>query len=129
MTPGPTLPEWIAVVEADAVSTDPLDQLAAASATVAELDRTREEVLGHFVDRCRGAGRTWTEISSALGVTKQAAHRRFAMSDTIQTSRFTPRALVVLERAPEVARTLGHPAVGTEHLLLAILEDPESLAS
>ena len=36
------------------------------------------------------------------------------MPDTAQTSRFTPRAGQVLERAPEVARSLHHGTVGTD---------------
>jgi hypothetical protein len=129
MTPGPTLPEWIATVEADAPSADPLEQLSAAAATAADLDTTKEDLLGHFVDRCRVAGKSWSEISGALGVTKQAAHRRFSMTDSTGSSRYTPRARIVLERAPDIARSLNHTAVGTEHVLLAILEDQNSLAS
>jgi hypothetical protein len=129
MTPGPTLPEWIATVEADASTDDPLEQLATAATTAADLDTTKEELLGHFVDRCRVAGKSWSEISGALGVTKQAAHRRFSMTDSNESSRYTPRARIVLERAPDVARSYNHAAVGTEHLLLSILEDPNSLAS
>lgn len=37
-----------------------------------------DALLGHFVDQCRRRGRSWSEISNALGVTKQAAHKRFA---------------------------------------------------
>src|SRR5690349_450520 len=108
MPPAPPVQHWIELVEADAPSTDPLDQLATAAATAVELDQTKDDLLNVFVDRARAAGRPWSEISAALGVTKQAAHRRFSVTDTGQTSRFTPRARLVLERAPDVARSLNH---------------------
>lgn len=40
----------------------------------------------------------------------------------------TPRATKVAEYANEEARNLGHNYVGTEHLLLGLLRDPESTA-
>lgn len=41
---------------------------------------------------------------------------------------FTPRAIQVLtEDALAVSRQLGHNYVGTEHILLALLKDPEGL--
>nr|YP_010444333.1 Clp protease ATP binding subunit [Fibrocapsa japonica]UTE95219.1 Clp protease ATP binding subunit [Fibrocapsa japonica] len=41
---------------------------------------------------------------------------------------FTPRAKRILELSMEQARTFGHGYISTEHLLLAILEDEESVA-
>src|SRR5882724_2278502 len=78
MTPAPTLQELIQTVERDAASSDVLDLLATASSTVAQLEEVGDAVLGHFVDRCRRQGHSWTEISGALGVSKQAAHKRFS---------------------------------------------------
>jgi ATP-dependent Clp protease ATP-binding subunit ClpC len=43
--------------------------------------------------------------------------------------RFTPRARAVLQGARAEARGLGHPYVGTEHLLLALFGDPDSIAA
>ncbi|HZO64230.1 MAG TPA: ATP-dependent Clp protease ATP-binding subunit, partial [Kribbellaceae bacterium] len=82
MTPGPNLQELIDTIRADAGSGDALDELAAASATVTELSMTGDAALGYFVDRARGAGHSWVEISGVLGVSKQAAHKRFAVSWT-----------------------------------------------
>lgn len=78
MTPAPGLQELIATVERDAASRDPLDLLTTASSTVARLEEVGDAVLGHFVDRCRRQGHSWSEISAALGVSKQAAHKRFS---------------------------------------------------
>ncbi len=40
-----------------------------------------------------------------------------------------PEAVTILERAEELASQFGNEIVGTEHILLAILEDPECSAS
>ena len=118
MTPAPDLNDLIASVEAEA-AVEPLAQLAAASVAAAELAGTSDALVGHFVDRCRAAGHTWAEISQSLGVTRQAAHKRYsAIPRDLQ--RWTPRAKQALEHAVAAARGLGHPFVGTEHLLLGL---------
>jgi ATP-dependent Clp protease ATP-binding subunit ClpC len=42
---------------------------------------------------------------------------------------FTPQAKKVLELASEEARALGHPYIGTEHVLLGLLRENESVAA
>jgi len=42
---------------------------------------------------------------------------------------FTPQAKKVLELASEEARALGHPYIGTEHILLGLLRENESVAA
>ena len=42
---------------------------------------------------------------------------------------FTPQAKKVLELASEEARHLGHPYIGTEHILLGLLRENESVAA
>jgi hypothetical protein len=128
MTPGPSLEAMIATVRADAASDDALDQLAAASRTVAELEEVSDATLAHFVDQCRRTGRSWSDISKALGVTKQAAHKRFSLATTT-LERFTPRARAALRAAADEARSLGHGYIGTEHLLLGLFTPAESLAA
>jgi hypothetical protein len=127
MTPGPTLEELLAIVRTDAGSEDPLAQLTTASQTVAELEEVADATLAHFVDQCRRAGRSWSEISKALGVTKQAAHKRF--SPPALLDRLTARARAVVPFATGEAKRLGHNYVGTEHLLLGLYVDAECLAA
>jgi hypothetical protein len=131
MTPGPTLQELIATVEADAASTDDLDRLGTAARVAAELEEVADGTLTHFVDQCRRNGRSWTEISRALGVTRQAVHKRFSatFSATASFERFTTRARGVLEGASVAARRLGHNYVGTEHVLLGLFAEPEGIAA
>ena len=130
MAPTPTLQDLIDTVRHDAPTDDALDQLGTASAAVAALSEVSDAVLGYYVDRARRAGYSWTDISAALGVSKQAAHKRFAAAtQPPRLDRFTDRTLRVLAAAAEVARGLGHPYVGTEHLLLALYAEPESVAA
>jgi ATP-dependent Clp protease ATP-binding subunit ClpC len=42
---------------------------------------------------------------------------------------FTPQAKKVLELANEEARALGHPYIGTEHILLGLLSEQDSVAA
>ena len=128
MTPGPTLQELIDGVRADAPGADVLLQLSQASETAADLEETTDALLGHFVDQCRRSGCSWSEISGALGVSKQAAHKRFSF-DVASYERFTDRARAVLAQSVEEAQGLGHGFVGTEHLLLALFEFPDGLAA
>jgi Clp amino terminal domain, pathogenicity island component len=131
MTPGPNLQELIDTIRADAGSGDALDELAAASATVTELSMTGDAALGYFVDRARGAGHSWVEISGVLGVSKQAAHKRFALSWTTRPAfdRYTERTQRVVEAASAVALLHNHGYVGTEHLLMAFFTEPEAIAT
>src|SRR5215475_14278535 len=112
MTPPPTLQELIDTVRRDAQTDDPIGQLAVAAAAASDLEQTTDALLGHFVDRCRRAGRSWSEISTALGVTKQAVHKRFAgpLAERLAAAggdptfeRFTPRARRVLSAAQELS--------------------------
>jgi ATP-dependent Clp protease ATP-binding subunit ClpA len=137
MTPPPTLQDLIDTVRQDSPTSGPLDELTTAAATAAQLESASDALLSHFVDRCRRDGRSWTEISDALGVTKQAAHKRFAaeIADRIiarvpapSLERFTPRARSVLATARQAAQESGARG-NSGHLLLALYSQPEGIAS
>jgi hypothetical protein len=138
MTPPPSLQALIDTVVQDAGTEDPIGQLSAAAATAADLEETTDALLGHFVDRCRRNGRSWSDISAALGVTKQAVHKRFAgpiaerLGAAIERptfERFTQRARAALAAAAGAARASGHRELGTGHLLLGLYAEPEGVAA
>lgn len=66
---------------AEAASDDSLDQLDAALATAAQLTSRADAVVDAFVARARRDGRSWTEIGVRMGVSKQAARKRFGELD------------------------------------------------
>jgi ATP-dependent Clp protease ATP-binding subunit ClpA len=138
MTPPPSLQDLIDTVRHDTSGDSALDQLATAATTVAQIEDTSDALLGHFVDRCRREGRSWSEISAALGVTKQAVHKRFAasMADQIIASvpaptmeRFTARARVVIASAALAARDAGRARAGSVHILIGLFAEPEGIAA
>src|SRR5580698_10552180 len=127
MAPPPNLQDLIEVVQQDTTTGNALDLLVTAATTVAQIEDTSDALLGYFVDRCRREGRSWSEISAALGVTKQAVHKRFAasVSDRIIGSipaggatmeRFTSRARIVVSSAVLAARDAGRSRAGAVHI-------------
>jgi ATP-dependent Clp protease ATP-binding subunit ClpA len=137
MTPPPTLQALIEGVRQDAGTDDPISQLAFAAATAAELEETTDALLGHFVDRCRLDGRSWSEISAALGVSKQAVHKRFAaLADQVIAAvpaptleRFTPRARNVLTAARRAAAAANQTSAGAEHILIGLYAEPGGIGA
>ncbi|TDD58698.1 ATP-dependent Clp protease ATP-binding subunit [Kribbella antibiotica] len=130
MTPGPDLQQLINTIKDDAGSDDELVQLGEAASTISELTSTGDAALGFFVDRARGAGKSWVEISAVLGVSKQAAHKRFADAFGAKTfDRFTPRTANVVRAAVDVANGRNLHFVGAEDILLAFFTQPSALAS
>src|SRR5271170_2526328 len=127
MTPSPTLQELIDGVRADSPRDEALLQLSQASKTVGDLEQVGDALLGHFVDQCRRNGHSWSEISGALGVSKQAAHKRFTF-EAPTFERFTERARAAVSQSEREAHRLGHGFVGTEHILLALVGVTDSLA-
>src|SRR6188768_2570877 len=54
-----------------------LDQLTDAVLAADHLGDVADHLIGHFVDQARRSGASWTEIGRSMGVTKQAAQKRF----------------------------------------------------
>ena len=56
---------------------DVLDQLSDAVVAADHLGDVADHLIGHFVDQARRSGASWTDIGRSMGVTKQAAQKRF----------------------------------------------------
>jgi hypothetical protein len=113
-----------------------LDQLTGAVLTADHLGDVADHLIGHFVDQARRSGASWTEIGQSMGVTKQAAQKRFVAKgeapdlDASQGfSRFTDRARKVVVAAQEEARARGNNQINVAHLLLGLVMDPAALGA
>src|SRR6187200_702020 len=56
---------------------EPLEQLSDAVIAADHLGDVADHLIGHFVDQARRSGASWTDIGRSMGVTKQAAQKRF----------------------------------------------------
>ncbi len=127
-----------------------LDHVSAAMRVSEHVGEVADHLIGHFVDQARKAGASWTEIGQSMGVTKQAAQKRFvpkaaewpvpgdeagwqaALAEAFRAhpfSRFTPRAKNSISAAAEEARERRHDRVIPEHIALGLLHEPEGLAA
>ena len=61
------------------VHPDVLDQLSDAVLAAEHLGEIADHLIGHFVDQARRSGASWTDIGKSMGVTKQAAQKRFVL--------------------------------------------------
>ncbi|MFC0863527.1 Clp protease N-terminal domain-containing protein [Sphaerimonospora cavernae] len=116
--------------------TDTLDQLSDAVLMADHLGDVADHLIGHFVDQARRSGASWTDIGRSMGVTKQAAQKRFVPKAAAETldpgqgfGRFTPRARNVVMAAHNEARAASNDEVRPEHLVLGLLSEPDGLAA
>jgi hypothetical protein len=114
----------------------PLDNVSDAFAVSTQMDEQADALIGHFVDQARRSGASWSQIGGAMGVSKQAAQKRFVPSatkiadlmpkTTEPFSRFTARAA----RTLAAAGTLAAPGpVSALHLAAALPTEPEGVAA
>jgi Clp amino terminal domain, pathogenicity island component len=118
-----------------------LDHVSTAIQVSEHLGDLADHLIGHFVDQARKAGASWTEIGQSMGVTKQAAQKRFVpkdpdwqnlLADAFRAhpfSRFTDRARRTVVFAQEEAREQRHDHISPEHLILGLLHEPEGVAA
>ncbi|MFD8736345.1 Clp protease N-terminal domain-containing protein [Streptomyces sp. NPDC059618] len=117
------------------VHTDALDQLQDAVIAADHLGDVADHLIGHFVDQARRSGASWTDIGRSMGVTRQAAQKRFVpkaetdMDPSQGFGRYTPRARSVVMAAHTEAKTAGNTEGLPEHLVLGLLFEDEGLAA
>ncbi|MFD4554226.1 Clp protease N-terminal domain-containing protein [Streptomyces sp. NPDC058469] len=113
----------------------PLDQLQDAVIAADHLGDVADHLIGHFVDQARRSGASWTDIGKSMGVTRQAAQKRFVAKESADLDpsqgfgRYTPRARNVVMSAHNEAIAARNPEGRPEHLVLGLLAEPDSLAA
>jgi ATP-dependent Clp protease ATP-binding subunit ClpA len=125
---GLTLADLTAKAISRAASSDSLDTLDAALALATQLNTHADALVDHFVTAARREGRSWTDIGGRLGVSKQAARKRFldpgAPAPVLPPGvTLRPRLQTCLTEAERHARRAGAPEVSSEHLLAGLLAD------
>jgi Clp amino terminal domain, pathogenicity island component len=117
---------------------DALEQLSDAVIAADHLGEVADHLIGHFVDQARRSGASWTDIGRSMGVTKQAAQKRFVPKGPSEASdldpsqgfgRFTPRAKNVVMASQNEARAAGNAEIRPEHLVLGLLSEPAAIAA
>ncbi len=118
------------------VHDQPLDQLEDAVLTAEALGEIADHLIGHFVDQARRSSASWTDIGKCMGVTKQAAQKRFVPRTETNPldggdgfSRFTPQARHAVVESQNTAHSAGNDEITPAHLLLALFTDPAALAA
>jgi hypothetical protein len=128
------LDNLIAYVKAMRPDAGPLENVSDAFALSTQLDEQADALIGYFVDQARRSGASWNQIGGAMGVSKQAAQKRFVPTKAADLmpggvkpfSRFTDRALHVVAAAGKLA----DPApVGGAQLAAGLFCEPAGLAA
>lgn len=131
------------------VHAEALDQLTDAVLAAEHLDEVADNLISHFVDQARRSGASWSDIGKSMGVTKQAAQNAAHTAGDAEITvtagavqgavTLAPRAADVpglipfsasarraLEQTFAEALRLGHNYIGTEHMLLALLDTEDA---
>ena len=121
-----------------------LDHVSAAVRASDYLGELADHLIGHFVDQARRSGASWSEIGQAMGVTKQAAQKRFVPkapdlteafsrilwgSGDKKSGRLTDRVKRAQIAARQEAIKRRNEQVLPEHVVLGLLTEPEGLAA
>ena len=148
MRPVPDLDHLVTAVRRRASSDDPMERLAEAVQVGNELGARADALVDHFVSEARDAGLSWAQVGACLGVTKQAAQQQF-VEPFVDVRRprdrhprpgregfeaYTRRARQTMKAAVRAAQSMGCTFVGTEHLLLGMIDvgegvGPDALAA
>ncbi|MFE9771456.1 Clp protease N-terminal domain-containing protein [Streptomyces sp. NPDC005931] len=117
------------------VHEEPLEQLQDAVLAGEHLGEVADHLIGHFVDQARRSGASWTDIGRSMGVTRQAAQKRFVPKEPAGLdpnegfNRYTPRARNVVMAAHNEAKAAHHAEGLPEHLVLGLLAEADGLAA
>jgi ATP-dependent Clp protease ATP-binding subunit ClpA len=131
ITPPVRLDDLIAAISGN--RPDALDRLSDAVLLADHLGELADHLIGHFVDQARHSGASWTDIGRSMGVTKQAAQKRFVNKPDLDPSqgfnRFSHAARTAIVVAMNEAKKAGNAEVQPAHLLLGLLDPPGTTAA
>jgi len=138
----------VTIAAVRATGPDPLEQLSQAVLAAEHLGEVADHLVGHFVDQARRRGSSWSQIGGSMGVTKQAAQKRFVGRSADRTATasapddapaapdpalgfaaFTGPARDALAAAHNAAVAAGSARVTPAHLTLGLLDRPDTAAS
>jgi hypothetical protein len=117
------------------VHQEPLEQLQDAVLAADHLGEVADHLIGHFVDQARRSGASWTDIGKSMGVTRQAAQKRFVPKESADLdpsqgfNRYTPRARNTVMAAHNASKSARNAEGVPEHLVLGLLAEPDGLAA
>jgi len=101
--------------------------------TLTSIREELQEFERQQVARALTSGRSYGDVARAMGISRQAAHRRF--KDLLKRTRGserlppTPEVRLVFEYAREEARALGAAELAPVHVVLGILRNGDQVAA
>ncbi len=119
------LADLISRLDQEHPDADALTRISEAHLRSQTLTDLGDQLVAHYVSKAKQSGASWTEIGDALGVSKQAAQQRRVSTPF---DRFTDLSRHSIVLAQEAARTRKHDLIGTEHLLLGLIGEPQGQA-
>lgn len=120
-----SLTDLIARLDEELTDVDDLARISEAHLRAQTLSDLGEQLVDHYVGRAKQVGASWSQIGDALGVSKQAAQQR---PTSAPFDRFTDLNRHSIVLAQEAARSHKHDFIGTEHLLLGLLNEAQGTA-
>ncbi|MFF1463035.1 Clp protease N-terminal domain-containing protein [Streptomyces sp. NPDC058330] len=123
ITPPVKLDELITAITEN--HTTALDQLSGAIVLADHIGEVADHLIGHFVDQARRSGASWTDIGRSMGVTRQAAQKRFVGKPDSKPSnafeRFSQTARSAIIAGMNEAKVAGNAEIVPAHVLLGLL--------
>ncbi|MER5206198.1 Clp protease N-terminal domain-containing protein [Streptomyces sp. NPDC002825] len=105
--------------------TTALDQLSGAILLADHIGEVADHLIGHFVDQARRSGASWTDIGRSMGVTRQAAQKRFVGKPDAKPSnafeKFSRPARSAIIGSMNEAKAAANAEIVPAHLLLGLL--------
>jgi hypothetical protein len=123
ITPPVRLDDLISAINKN--NAEALDRLTDAVMLADHIGEVADHLIGHFVDQARRSGASWTDIGRSMGVTKQAAQKRFVGKADADPShgfqRFSQPARNAIVAGMNEAKQAGNAEMTPSHIVLGVL--------